>query len=103
MTPFERIHTLVISEHPACKAACQLIGENQLAILLAKTAIEGTTAKLSPTVGAKVFNTDRRTLQRFESTPAHTSPPRKLGGYVWQAKFLLSASIILCEGEVCPS
>ena len=35
-------------------------------------------------------------LQWFESTPAHTSPPRKLGGYVWQAILRRGGSNTFC-------
>ena len=59
MTPLEQL--LALADPETIVLARNLIGREQLAILIAKAALEGTTVKLSPTTAENVLEMPKQT------------------------------------------
>jgi|EndMetStandDraft_2_1072991.scaffolds.fasta_scaffold486607_1 hypothetical protein len=56
MTAFEQFYAIATGSGPVLERTRRMIGEENLALMLAKATVSGTTIELSPTLVAKEFS-----------------------------------------------
>jgi len=68
MTSFEKLYAIATGPGPVVETARKMIGEDQLALMIAKAAVSETTEKLSPTQVGEVLDISKSTaLERIEN------------------------------------